>query len=123
MRRDKYIRHSAFLLVLLMMTLLVTKSLHVYSHSIQTLNAYTHNSCCTSNSNSHDDDNEGHKHAGHKCLICDFVVSPFLEGKLTEYSFVLSVVHYSFQITLIEDVKSEILIHKASRAPPAHILS
>ncbi len=112
------------MLVLVMMTLLVTKSLHVYSHSLQILNEVTHSSCCSSDDDSHDDNNdEGHKHGEHKCLICDFVVSPFLEGKFTEYSFAIDVIHYTFQSPLVEDERNETILHKASRAPPAHIFS
>ncbi len=125
MRRDKYIRRSAFVLVLVMMTLLVTRSLHVYSHSLQILNEVTHSSCtCSSDEDSQDDDSkDGHKHGEHGCLICDYVVSPFLENELPEYDFVLSLVHYTFQFSLIEDERSEIIVHKASRAPPAQLFS
>ncbi len=111
------------MLVLVVMTLLVTKSLHVYSHSLQILKEVTHSSCCSSDDSNDDTDKEGHKHGEHRCLICDFVVSPFLEGKFIEYSFAIDVVHYTPKLPLIEDERSEILVHKGSRAPPALIFS
>ena len=125
MRRFIYLQHSALVLVLVMLTTLVTKSLHVYSHSLQILNEVTCCTCsCSSAEDSQDDDSkDSQKHAEHSCLICDYIVSPFLESETTKYDFILSVTHYTYQFTLTEDERSEVLVHKGSRAPPAHLLS